>query len=97
VALGVARGMAYLHTRPQPLLHMDLKSANILLDASWRVKIADFGLSRVRSQTLVSGTGAGTPGVLAPELAGLEALCTAASHACPAVDSTQAAQMLRVA
>ena len=35
---------------------------SILLDDRLRVKIADFGLSRVRSRTLVSGTGAGTPG-----------------------------------
>ena len=54
--------MSYLHTRSPPLMHLDLKSPNILLDDRWRVKIADFGLSRVRSHTFVSGTGAGTPG-----------------------------------
>ncbi|EFN51230.1 hypothetical protein CHLNCDRAFT_10735, partial [Chlorella variabilis] len=63
VAVSVARGMSYLHTRSPPLMHLDLKSPNILLDDRWRVKIADFGLSRVRSHTFVSGTGAGTPGM----------------------------------
>ena len=52
VAVSVARGMQYLHSRAQPILHLDLKSPNILLDDKWRVKIADFGLARVRRNTL---------------------------------------------
>ena len=55
VAVSVARGMQYLHSRAQPILHLDLKSPNILLDDKWRVKIADFGLARVRRNTLLSG------------------------------------------
>ena len=50
VTLAVARGMLYLHARTPPVLHMDLKSRNILVDDSWGVKIADFGLSKVRSR-----------------------------------------------
>lgn len=37
---GTALGMAYLHNRrPQPLLHRDLKSPNLLLDSQLRVKV----------------------------------------------------------
>ena len=69
VALSVARGMAYLHSRAPPILHMDLKSPNILVDERWRVKITDFGLSRVRKRTYVtSGGGEGTPEWMAPEV-----------------------------
>lgn len=47
VAEGVACGMNYLHGhQPSPILHRDLKSANLLLDDSFNVKICDFGLAR---------------------------------------------------
>ena len=70
VAVSVARGMQYLHSRAQPILHLDLKSPNILLDDKWRVKIADFGLARVRRNTLLSGRSNfhGTPEWMAPEM-----------------------------
>ncbi|KAL4422764.1 hypothetical protein ABPG75_008961 [Micractinium tetrahymenae] len=69
VAVSVARGMAYLHSRTPPLLHLDLKSPNILLDERWRVKIADFGLSRLKSNaSCMQGTGAGTPEWMSPEV-----------------------------
>lgn len=68
VAVSVARGMVYLHTRSPPLLHLDLKSPNILIDERWRIKIGDFGLTAVRMRTFVSGAGAGTPEWMAPEV-----------------------------
>lgn len=69
VSLSVARAMRYLHTREPPILHLDLKSPNILIDSSWRVKVSDFGLSRIRNRTLVSGnfSGHGTPHWMSPE------------------------------
>ncbi len=50
VACGAARGMAYLHSGNPPVLHRDLKSANLLLDESYTTKVCDFGLSRLKSQ-----------------------------------------------
>jgi hypothetical protein len=49
VASGTARGMCYLHSGNPPVLHRDLKSANILLDESYTAKLADFGLSRLKA------------------------------------------------
>ena len=70
VAIAVARGMSYLHSRSPPILHLDLKSPNILVDEKWRVKIADFGLARMRQTTQVSAKSEfhGTPEWMAPEM-----------------------------
>ncbi|KAF6140027.1 hypothetical protein GIB67_001768 [Kingdonia uniflora] len=47
VSLDIAHGIGYLHEGAvPPVVHRDLKSANILLDRSMRAKVADFGLSK---------------------------------------------------
>ncbi|XP_008788929.1 calcium/calmodulin-regulated receptor-like kinase 2 [Phoenix dactylifera] len=47
IALDVSHGIEYLHEGAvPPVIHRDLKSANILLDKSMRAKVADFGLSK---------------------------------------------------
>ncbi|KAF3945355.1 hypothetical protein ACB098_01G225100 [Castanea mollissima] len=47
IALDISHGIEYLHEGAvPPVIHRDLKSANILLDRSMRAKVADFGLSK---------------------------------------------------
>ncbi|KAL1226673.1 Pelle-like serine/threonine-protein kinase [Trichinella spiralis] len=48
ILLGTCRGLNFLHTcSDQPIIHGDVKSANILLDQHLEPKIGDFGLCRV--------------------------------------------------
>ena len=62
LALDAAKGMHYLHTRQPPVLHRDLKSANLLVDKHWQAKVADFNLSRVmQPSTAVSSLAASNP------------------------------------
>ncbi|XP_015179932.1 PREDICTED: serine/threonine-protein kinase pelle [Polistes dominula] len=47
IAKGTARGLQYLHTiGEKPLIHGDIKSANILLNKNYEPKIGDFGLAK---------------------------------------------------
>jgi len=62
IAIQVAEGMQYLHTRRPAIVHRDLKSHNVLLDAKGDAKLCDFGLVNTREVT------AGTPNYMAPEL-----------------------------
>lgn len=72
VALGIARGMEYLHHGcNKRILHFDIKPHNILLDYKFNPKISDFGLAKLcaRDQSIVTLTTArGTMGYIAPEL-----------------------------
>ena len=47
-AIQLAQGMLYLHTCKPPVIHRDLKPANLLIDHSGVLKVADFGLSKIR-------------------------------------------------
>nr|XP_023929755.1 serine/threonine-protein kinase CTR1-like [Quercus suber] len=69
MAYDVAKGMNYLHQLKPPIVHRDLKSPNLLVDASYTVKVCDFGLSRLKANTFLSSkTAAGTPEWMAPEV-----------------------------
>lgn len=45
-ALDTAKGVNYLHMCNPPIIHRDLKSLNLLIDDSNRVKLADFGWTK---------------------------------------------------
>ncbi|XP_009800813.2 G-type lectin S-receptor-like serine/threonine-protein kinase At5g35370 [Nicotiana sylvestris] len=70
IALGTARGLAYLHGGCEhKIIHCDVKPENILLHDNLQVKISDFGLSKLLNpeQSSWFTTMRGTRGYLAPE------------------------------
>ena len=72
IALGAARGIAYLHQDcNKRIVHFDIKPHNILLDTEFTPKVSDFGLAKLcgKGDDHISMTaGRGTPGYVAPEL-----------------------------
>ncbi|KAJ1386383.1 Serine-threonine/tyrosine-protein kinase, catalytic domain [Sesbania bispinosa] len=72
IALDSARGIEYIHEHTMPVyIHRDIKSENILLDKSFRAKVADFGLTKlieVGNSTLHTRL-VGTFGYMPPEYA----------------------------
>ncbi|VVA25901.1 PREDICTED: L-type lectin-domain [Prunus dulcis] len=72
VLADVAEGLTYLHHGwDQMVVHRDIKSSNILLDAEMRGRLGDFGLAKLYQHGEVPNTTrvVGTLGYLAPELA----------------------------
>ncbi|XP_020227217.1 receptor-like serine/threonine-protein kinase ALE2 isoform X2 [Cajanus cajan] len=73
IALGAARGLAYLHEDSNPcVIHRDFKASNILLECDFTPKVSDFGLARTaldEKNKHISTHVMGTFGYLAPEYA----------------------------
>ncbi|PSS36113.1 Receptor-like protein kinase [Actinidia chinensis var. chinensis] len=70
IALGAAKGLAFLHGGPEPVIYRDFKTSNILLDSEYNAKLSDFGLAKAGPQgdkTHVSTRVVGTYGYAAPE------------------------------
>jgi hypothetical protein len=54
-AVGAARGLAYLHKDCRPaIIHRDIKSNNILMDANMDARVADFGISKLKEESYVN-------------------------------------------
>ncbi|RLN57456.1 hypothetical protein BBP00_00007510, partial [Phytophthora kernoviae] len=67
IALHVAHALTYLHSLDPPVLHRDLKSRNILLNANLDARLADFGISREHEDDTMTA-GVGTSRWMAPEV-----------------------------
>ncbi|KAH9652722.1 serine/threonine-protein kinase RIPK [Citrus sinensis] len=70
IALGAAKGLAFLHDAEKPVIYRDFKASNILLDSDYTAKLSDFGLAKDGPEgddTHVSTRVMGTQGYAAPE------------------------------
>ncbi|KAK3034503.1 hypothetical protein RJ639_032492 [Escallonia herrerae] len=70
IALGAAKGLAFLHEAEKPVIYRDFKTSNILLDSDYTPKLSDFGLAKDGPEgddTHVSTRVLGTQGYAAPE------------------------------
>ncbi|KAL8196019.1 hypothetical protein R6Q57_025019 [Mikania cordata] len=67
IAVDIANGLQYIHEHTIPrVVHKDVKSSNILLDAQMRAKIANFGLAKSGCNAITMHI-VGTQGYIAPE------------------------------
>ncbi|XP_015884161.1 probable serine/threonine-protein kinase PIX13 [Ziziphus jujuba] len=70
IAIGAARGLAFLHTSEKSVIYRDFKTSNILLDGAYSAKLSDFGLAKlgpVNGNSHVTTRIMGTYGYAAPE------------------------------
>ncbi|GAA0156226.1 hypothetical protein LIER_13766 [Lithospermum erythrorhizon] len=70
IAIGAARGLAFLHSSEKTIIYRDFKASNILLDGNYNAKISDFGLAKLGPsgvESHVSTRVLGSYGYAAPE------------------------------
>ncbi|XWS25860.1 hypothetical protein CRYUN_Cryun27aG0103600 [Craigia yunnanensis] len=71
IALGIARGLAFLHSLS--IVHGDVKPQNVLFDADFEAHLSEFGLERLTIATPAEASSSSTPvgslGYVAPEAA----------------------------
>ncbi|ONK73730.1 uncharacterized protein A4U43_C04F34660 [Asparagus officinalis] len=70
IAIGAAKGLAFLHGAEKPVIYRDFKASNILLDSDFTAKLSDFGLAKMGpegEETHVTTRVMGTHGYAAPE------------------------------
>ncbi|KAF0934985.1 hypothetical protein E2562_029512 [Oryza meyeriana var. granulata] len=70
IAIGAARGLAFLHASEKQVIYRDFKASNILLDANYNAKLSDFGLAKLGptgSNSHITTRVMGTYGYAAPE------------------------------
>ncbi|GMP49365.1 hypothetical protein CsSME_00016371 [Camellia sinensis var. sinensis] len=70
VAIGAAKGLAFLHSAETKVIYRDFKTSNILLDSNYNAKLSDFGLAKdgpTGDKSHVSTRVMGTYGYAAPE------------------------------
>ncbi|XP_062217971.1 probable serine/threonine-protein kinase PIX13 [Phragmites australis] len=70
IAIGAARGLAFLHASEKQVIYRDFKASNILLDANYNAKLSDFGLAKLGptgSNSHITTRVMGTNGYAAPE------------------------------
>ncbi|TVU27961.1 hypothetical protein EJB05_19466, partial [Eragrostis curvula] len=70
IAIGAARGLAFLHSSEKHVIYRDFKASNILLDTQFNAKLSDFGLAKdgpAGGSSHVTTRVMGTYGYAAPE------------------------------
>ncbi|KAD4584581.1 hypothetical protein E3N88_22182 [Mikania micrantha] len=84
VALGAAKGLAFLHSAETKVIYRDFKTSNVLLDTDYNAKLSDFGLAKdgpIGDKSHVSTRVMGTYGYAAPEYLATDGAHTAANLA----------------